>query len=618
MGARKPLKSAKAMKREGGTNSKKAEKAAELQKQVEQENKLKGEVKNRLAVLDHAAVSGVLSSQFHSKDVKIEQFSISLYGKEIVKDARLELTYGRRYGMIGLNGSGKSTILAAINAREVPVPDWIDIHHLHSEAAPSEMTALETVISVVADEMKRLEELQLELVTTDPESPLLEIISDKLDKMEPSTFEARAAELLHGLGFSEVMMTKKTQDLSGGWRMRVALAQSLLVEPMVLLLDEPTNHLDLGACVWLERHLASYPHCLIVISHSQDFLNGVCNEIMHLTLKGEFKYYGGNYSNFVQTREEFAVNQLKAYEKEQSDIKHLQDFIRSCGTFSNLRKQADSKQKIIDKMVAAGLTEKPMSDPRYKFKFPDCEKLSLPVLAFNKTAFAYSGKEEDYLYRNLELGIDCDSRIALVGPNGAGKSTLIKLMMKELDPCEGDVVRNSHLRIARYNQHSHEQLDLKKSPIEFFSSLYPEGIMTDKGKQIMDFEKWRQFIGRFGITGDSQLRPMGQLSGGHKSRIVFGLMSLKNPHMLLLDEPTNHLDMECIDSLAEAINSFQGGMVLVSHDFRLISQVAKEIWVCDRKKVQKWDGTIVDYKKSLARDLERKEKREKGLASRGA
>jgi ATP-binding cassette subfamily F protein 2 len=335
-------------------------------------------------------------------------------------------------------------------------------------------------------------------------------------------------------------------------------------------------------------------------------------------LKGEFKYYGGNYSNFVQTREEFAVNQLKAYEKEQSDIKHLQDFIRSCGTFSNLRKQADSKQKIIDKMVAAGLTEKPMSDPRYKFKFPDCEKLSLPVLAFNKTAFAYSGKEEDYLYRNLELGIDCDSRIALVGPNGAGKSTLIKLMMKELDPCEGDVVRNSHLRIARYNQHSHEQLDLKKSPIEFFSSLYPEGIMTDKGKQIMDFEKWRQFIGRFGITGDSQLRPMGQLSGGHKSRIVFGLMSLKNPHMLLLDEPTNHLDMECIDSLAEAINSFQGGMVLVSHDFRLISQVAKEIWVCDRKKVQKWDGTIVDYKKSLARDLERKEKREKGLASRGA
>merc|ERR1719472_542267 len=204
--------------------------------------------------------------------------------------------------------------------------------------------------------------------------------------MDPTQFEARACELLAGLGFSATMMNKATKDMSGGWRMRVALAQALFVEPLLLLMDEPTNHLDLGTCVWLERHLAKYPHCLVCISHSQDFLDGVCTEIMHLTNQGTLEFYGGNYSNFVSTRKEREVNQLKKYEKEQEDIKHLQEFIRSCGTFSNLRKQADSKQKIIDKMVAAGLTEKPMKDPTYRFRFPNSDQLAPPVLAFNEVS----------------------------------------------------------------------------------------------------------------------------------------------------------------------------------------------------------------------------------------
>jgi ATP-binding cassette subfamily F protein 2 len=204
-------------------------------------------------------------------------------------------------------------------------------------------------------------------------------------------------------------------------------------------MDEPTNHLDLGTCVWLERHLAKYPHCLVCISHSQDFLDGVCTEILHLTIKGTLEIYGGNYSTFVKTREERETNTLKKYEKEQDDIKHLQEFIRSCGTFSNLRKQAESKQKIIDKMEAAGLTQKPLKDPTYRFRFPDTDKLPPPVCAFQNVAFSYSGKLADILYSNLELGIDCDSRIALVGPNGAGKSTLLKLMMGEIVPIEGAV-----------------------------------------------------------------------------------------------------------------------------------------------------------------------------------
>jgi len=211
------------------------------------------------------------------------------------------------------------------------------------------------------------------------------------------------------------------------------------------------------------------------------------------------------------------------------------------------------------------------------------------------------------LYKNLEFGIDCDSRIALVGPNGAGKSTLLKLMVGELQATEGGVQKHSHLRIARYNQHSHEVLELEKTPIEFFMDKYPEGINGADGKQVMDFEMWRRQIGRFGITGGHQLRPMKMMSGGMKSRVIFCMMALQNPHMLLLDEPTNHLDMECIDSLAEAINDFPGGLVLVSHDFRLIGQVAQEIWVCDHG-VKKWDGDIQSYKTSLVKEQARRRK----------
>merc|ERR1719313_1722354 len=399
-----------------------------------------------------------------------------------------------------------------------------------------------------------------------------------------------------------------TRDMSGGWRMRVALAQALFVRPMLLILDEPTNHLDLGACVWLEDYLAKWDSILLMTSHSQDFLNGVCSKTYHLTVRSTLDMYGGNYDMYVQTRKENEVNQLKKYEKEQEDIKHLKEFISSCGTYSNLVKQAQSKQKIIDKMVEAGLTEKPVDDPKFRFAFPNSAKIPPPVLAFQNVSFSYSGKKADHLYEGLEFGIDCDSRIALVGPNGAGKSTLLKLMMGEIVPIEGQVQKNPHLRIGRYNQHSHDQLDMTKTPIEFLMELYPDGITDAKGHHKMEFEDWRRQIGRFGITGDKQTSKMETFSGGYLTRVVFCLMSLKNPHMLVLDEPTNHLDMECIDSLAEAINNFPGGMVLVSHDFRLIGQVAKEIWVCDNG-IKKWDGTIQSYKKSLEQALEKKLKK---------
>lgn len=588
----------------------KAKASSKLSKKAEEEAKkvaLRGEGVKRSAVLESATVTGVRTSRVDSRDLKVEQFSIINFGRHLVKDTLLELNFGRRYGLIGQNGSGKSTMLAGIAAREIDIPEHIDIWFLDREAEPSENSAIKCVVDVVAAEYQRLEELTMKLMEEDPEknSDLIGDIGEKLDKMEPETFEPRACELLHGLGFTEAMMKKATKDMSGGWRMRVALAQALFVQPTLLVLDEPTNHLDLGACVWLEEYLKTWPSTLLLTSHSEDFLNGVCTNIMQLTQHGELVTWAGNYDMYVKTRAEHEKNQLTKYKKEQDDIQHLQEFIRSCGTFSNLRKQADSKQKIIDKMVEAGLATKPVADPSYEYLFPQSETISPPVLAFHDVSFSYSGKKEDYLYKNLEFGVDLDSRIALVGPNGAGKSTLLKLMRDELAPCEGTINRNGKLRIGQYNQHSEEVLDLDKDPLTFLKEKYVDGIATTSGVKKLEEPEWRQKLGCFGVTGEYQTRPMKTMSGGLRTRVVMLLIALTNPHILLLDEPTNHLDMQCIDSLANAINKFSGGLVLVSHDFRLIGQVAKEIWVCD-KSVAKWEGDIQSYKRHLKKQVMKK------------
>jgi ATP-binding cassette subfamily F protein 2 len=561
---------------------------------------------HRLPVLDHCTITGVLTSRVDSRDVKVGQVSIQLKGKHLFHEADLELTYGKKYGLIGANGSGKTTLLAAIAAREIPIPEHVDIWHLHEEAAPSDRSAIDAVVDCVRDEFNRLEALIEQLLEEDPEGncDLVDACQDKLDRMDPSTFEKRAGELLFGLGFQQTMMAKKTKDMSGGWRMRVALAQALFVEPTLLLLDEPTNHLDLGACVWLEETLAKLPSTIILISHSQDFLNGVCTNIMNLNHKSRLEYWSGNYDQYIQTRTEKERNQMTKYQKEQDDILHIKKFIASCGTYANLLKQAQSKQKIIDKMVEAGLTEKPVPDPKYEFYFPSPGTLPPPVIAFHDVSFSYSGKKEEYLYAKLNFGIDLDSRIALVGPNGAGKSTLLKLICKDIEPVEGEIRLHSHLRIGRYNQHSAEVLPPNMTPLEFMMDHFKEGVISSSGKQKLSLEEWRSRLGRFGISGGTQTEHIATLSHGIQTRIVMAMIAIQHPHILLLDEPTNHLDMSCIDSLAEAINDFEGGLLLVSHDFRLINQVAKEIWICDQKTISPWTKDIIAYKKHLSGQMQ--------------
>jgi len=559
------------------------------------------------------ACTGVLGIHPMAKDIKIDNFSVTFHGAELIVDSKVELSCGQRYGLIGVNGSGKSSFLAVLGNREVPIQDHIDIYYLAREMPASEKTALEAVMEADEERMK-LEKLAEQLATMEDEESqdyLMEVY-ERLDELGADTAEAKASHLLKGLGFNTAMQNKKCKDYSGGWRMRIALARALFIKPHLLLLDEPTNHLDLEACVWLEEELKTYKQILVIISHSQDFMNGVCTNIIHLDQK-TLKHYGGNYDAFIKTKAELEENQEKRYQWEQDQIAHMKNYIARFGHGSaKLARQAQSKEKTLAKMVAGGLTEKVKTDKSASFYFFSCGTIPPPVIMVQKVSFRYN-ETTPWIYKNLEFGMDLDTRLALVGPNGAGKSTLLKLIAGELHPTEGMIRRNNHLKLGRYHQHLHELLELDLSPLDYMMKQFPE---------FKERDEMRKVIGRYGISGKAQTSQMKQLSDGQRCRVVFAWLAWQSPHMLLLDEPTNHLDMETIDALADAINNFEGGLVLVSHDFRLINQVADKIWICEKETVTEWNGDIGAYKDHLKAKVMKelnKDAKAKGLekASRG-
>ncbi|XP_014783204.1 ATP-binding cassette sub-family F member 2 [Octopus bimaculoides] len=548
-------------------------------------------------ISQHRSCTGVLASHPDSRDLHIDNLSITFHGAELLSDTKLELNVGRRYGIIGLNGCGKTSLLSAIQLREFPIPKHIDTFLLCREMPPSDKTALQCVIEVDTERLRLEKEAETLAAADDLESHdrLLDVY-ERLDYMDADKADARAGYILHGLGFTKEMQSKKVKDFSGGWRMRIALARALYIKPALLMLDEPTNHLDLDACVWLEEELRNYKRILVIISHSQDFLNGVCTTIIHMHLR-KLVYYGGNFDAYIQTRNEVEENQMKKYKWEQDQIAHMKNYIARFGHGSaKLARQAQSKEKTLKKMVDSGLTEKVISDKTLAFFFPSCGTLPPPIVMVQHVYFRYA-PDKPFIYKNLDFGIDLDTRVALVGPNGAGKSTLLKLLCGELVPSEGLIRRHSHLKIGRYHQHLREILDLEMSALDWMMKCYPD---------IREKEEMRKIIGRYGLSGQQQVCPIKNLSDGQRCRVIFAWLAWQSPHMLLLDEPTNHLDIETIDALAEAINDFDGGMVLVSHDFRLISQVAQEIWVCQNQTITKWDKDIFSYKEYLAKNVQEK------------
>lgn len=551
--------------------------------------------KNNIAVT-YAAKAGKLHA--NTRDINVSGVSVNFHGRPLIEETDVVINYGRRYGFIGPNGSGKSTVMKAIAARSIPIPDAIDIYFLDGEFEASDtVTALEAVLDVqdeVQDLEQQAERLNEQMTSNaDDEDQVttiqsqLELVYEKLDALDVNTAQARASSILFGLGFTTKMQSMKTREFSGGWRMRIALARALFLQPEFLLLDEPTNHLDMEAVLWLEDYLSKWEKILFFVCHSQDFMNSVCTNIVRLdaTYK-KLHYYAGNYDSYVKTRRDQDMVQMRQYETEQREIAEIKDFIARFGHgTAKMVRQSQSREKLLQKKLEAGLTPKPEEIKLWDWSFPDAGQLPVPVLAIENVCFAYPKSEP--LYHDVDFGIDLQTRVALVGPNGAGKTTLFKLICEELIPTKGLIKRNSHLKISRFTQHFEDKLDLSMTPLAYFK----EKLMPTE-----PIDRIRSLLGRYGCSGAMQQQTMGELSAGQKARIVFAIIGWEKPHLLLLDEPTNPLDMESIDSLALCLKKFKGGVVMISHDMRLISQCAQEIYICDHKKITKYKGDIMKFK----------------------
>ncbi|ORE10104.1 P-loop containing nucleoside triphosphate hydrolase protein [Rhizopus microsporus var. microsporus] len=589
---------AKMAKRQEKSNLKIEYEASRL---LDEQKALQEQYKLYNPILDYTTTKG------KNKDIKIENFDISFAGRRILTDANLTLAFGRRYGVVGKNGIGKSTLLRAMARREIAVPQHISILYVEQEVVGDDTPAIEMVLRADVwrehllekerdisgrinaieaqqkdDDMSESDREALENEKNQLNTELQEVFS-KLSDIESDKAESKASAILAGLGFDTSQQKRPTREFSGGWRMRISLARALFCKPDVLMLDEPDNMLDIPAIIWLESYLKTWPNTLLVVSHDREFLDEVATDILYMHSE-KLDYYKGNFTNFHATKEERRKAQLREYESQQEYRKHLQDFIDRWRYNAKRAPQAQSKIKILEKLP---VLEPPEDEKIVTFQFPNPDNLSPPILQMSDVTFGYT--PEKTIIRDVNIDLRMDSRIAVVGPNGAGKSTMLKLLTEENKPTQGLVHRNGRLRIAYFTQHHIDQLDLTKNAVAFMADRFP-------GKTE---EEYRRHLGSFGITGMVSLQVMKTLSGGQKSRVAFACLSLQNPHILVLDEPTNHLDMESIDALQTALAQFKGGVIIVSHDERFINTVCNEIWICEGGVLKKFSGTIKDYKEMI-------------------
>ncbi len=515
-------------------------------------------------------------------------------GKALLENASATINPKQKVGLVGANGCGKSSFFTLlkqehqVDAGELTIP-----HHWRLASVAQETPALDTnALQYVIDGDHQFRALQAKLKQAEVEDNGTKIAEMHilLDNAGGYTIESRAAELLAGLGFSEQAQGRPVSDFSGGWRMRLNLAQALLCPSDLLLLDEPTNHLDLDAVIWLEKWLHQYQGTLILISHDRDFIDSIVDKIIHIEQNKLFEYTG-NYTSFERQRAEKLMQQQSSYEKQQAQMDHMQSYIDRFRYKANKAKQAQSRIKALEKME----TLLPAHvDNQFSFSFREPEALPMPLLTLEKVSAGY---EDLLILDEIKLNLVPGSRIGLLGRNGAGKSTLVKLLSNQLQPKAGKIEINTNAKIGYFAQHQLEFLHLDESPMQHLMRLAPD----EKELPL------RNFLGSFGFQGDKAFDIVAPFSGGEKARLVLALLVWQKPNLLLLDEPTNHLDLEMRHALTVALQAFEGAMVVVSHDRHLLRTTIDDLYLVHNKKVEPFSGDLDDYHQWLS-DQQRIEK----------
>jgi ATP-binding cassette subfamily F protein 3 len=505
----------------------------------------------------------------------------------LFEQANLMIHPGARVGVVGANGSGKSSLFALmrgqlqVEAGELYLPEnWV-IAHVAQETPADPRPAQDYVLDGDT-EWATLDQAMKEAEAANRGDELVHL-HERMDRIDGYTARSRAARLMHGLGFRAGDEHRPVSDFSGGWRMRLNLAQALMCRSDLLLLDEPTNHLDLEAVLWLEDWLKRYSGTLLLISHDRDFLDAIVGQVLYLDHQ-RLELYTGNYSEFEHQRAQRQMQQQAAYEKQIEEQQRLQKFIDRFRAKATKARQAQSRIKALERMEEVAPA---YADSVFHFEFAPPDKQPHSLLHLKDVAIGYS---ETPILNGLNLDIQSGDRIALLGPNGAGKSTLVRLLAGEINALSGDLEKHQDLKIGYFAQHHSEALDLQSSALE---------ILLHKDRKLSD-QEGRDFLGRFGFAGDEALKPVAQYSGGEKARLNLALIVYARPNLLLLDEPTNHLDLEMRHALTVALQGYEGAVLLVSHDRHLIRTVSERFWLVAEGSIQLFEGGLDQYGQWLA------------------
>ena len=513
--------------------------------------------------------------------LNIQDMTYLQSGVPLLQQICFQIHPGQRIGLVGKNGCGKSTLFRLIRSEirpdsgEISLQSGKTIASVEQEITTSDQPALEFVLEGDR-ELRQLEKI----LAQEQHDPAWFEAQHRYEAINGYMAKARAAQLLDGLGFANDTLERPVQSFSGGWRMRLNLARALMQRADLLLLDEPTNHLDLEAILWLEQYLSHYPGSLILISHDREFLNACVNRVAHLH-NHAIDCYAGNYDDFERARAERITQQNHAFRQQQEKIAHLEDFVRRFSAKATKAKQAQSRVKALERLTRIAPAH--LQDGHFELEIKAPERSPDLLLRTEKMGFRYGDK---VLFQNIGMVLRAGARIALLGPNGAGKSTLIKLLAGELAPTSGTLKTTPDIRIGYFAQHQLENLDSAATPLQHMEKLAPSVATLTL----------RSFLGRFGLAGDSEDRPVASFSGGEKSRLALALLAWQKPHLLLLDEPTNHLDLDMRDALTLALEEYTGAVVLVSHDRSLIRAITEELWLIADSNASLFDGDLDDYK----------------------